>query len=81
MLCYCANLKAIRYKSTSLNRILADKSHGVIVALLRQNHLKREFFKLNHGAVCSKGTFTLTILLCDSNAIDDYAKDGEPEVV
>ena len=29
---YCANLKAIRYESTSLNRILADKSHRVIVA-------------------------------------------------
>ena len=33
MLCYCANLKAIRYESTSLNRIVADKSHSVIVAL------------------------------------------------
>ena len=29
---YCANLKAIRYKSTSLNRIIANKSHRVIVA-------------------------------------------------
>ena len=32
MLLYCANLKAIRYESTSLNRIVADKSHRVIVA-------------------------------------------------
>ena len=24
---YCANLKAIRYASTSLDRIVADKSH------------------------------------------------------
>ena len=32
MLRYCANLKAIRYESTSLNRIAADKSHRVIVA-------------------------------------------------
>ena len=32
MLCYCANLKAIRYESTGLNRIVADKSHSVIVA-------------------------------------------------
>ena len=31
---YCANLKAIRYESTGLNRIVADKSHHVIVALL-----------------------------------------------
>ena len=33
MLRYCANLKTIRYESTSLNRIVADKSHRVIVAL------------------------------------------------
>ena len=33
MLRYCANLKAIRYESTSLNRIVADKSHRVIVPL------------------------------------------------
>ena len=32
MLRYCANLKAIRYESTTLNRIVADKSHRVIVA-------------------------------------------------
>ena len=29
---YCANLKAITYESTSLNRIVADKSHRVTVA-------------------------------------------------
>ena len=29
---YCVNLKAIRYESTNLNRIVADKSHCVIVA-------------------------------------------------
>ena len=33
MLRYCANLKAITYESMSLNRIAADKSHRVIVAL------------------------------------------------
>ena len=33
MLRYCANLKAIRSEPTSLNRIVADKSHRVIVAL------------------------------------------------
>ena len=32
MLRYYANLKAISYESTSLNRIVADKSHRVIVA-------------------------------------------------
>ena len=32
MLRYCANLKAIRYESNSLKRIVADKSHRVIVA-------------------------------------------------
>ena len=29
---YCMNLKAISYESTSLNRIVANKSHRVIVA-------------------------------------------------
>ena len=29
---YCVSLKAIRYESTSLNRIVADKSHRIIVA-------------------------------------------------
>ena len=33
MLRYCVSLKAIRYESTSLNRIVTDKSHRVIVAL------------------------------------------------
>ena len=32
MLRYCANLNAIRYESTSVSRIVADKSHRVIVA-------------------------------------------------
>ena len=32
MLRSCAHLKAIRYESTSLNRIVADKSHRVTVA-------------------------------------------------
>ena len=32
MLRYCVDLKAIRYESTSLNRIVADTSHRVIVA-------------------------------------------------
>ena len=33
ILSYCVNLKAIRFESTSLNRIVAGKSHRVIVAL------------------------------------------------
>ena len=32
MLRYCANLKAKRYESTSLNIIVADKSHRATVA-------------------------------------------------
>ena len=32
MLRHCVNLKATKYESTSLNRIVADKSHRVIVA-------------------------------------------------
>ena len=34
MLRPCANLKAIRYESTHLNRIVADKSHRVIVRFI-----------------------------------------------
>ena len=30
----CANLKAVKYKSTGLNKIMDDKSHLVIVALV-----------------------------------------------
>ena len=33
MLHYFANLKALRYESTTLNRIVADNSHRAIVAL------------------------------------------------
>ena len=32
MLPYCVNLKAIRYESTSLKGMVADKSHSVTVA-------------------------------------------------
>ena len=38
---HCVNLKAIRYESTSLNRIAADKSHRVIVALTNKSCVKR----------------------------------------
>ena len=31
---YCTNLKAIRYESTSLNRIVVDKSHCIIVQFI-----------------------------------------------
>ena len=40
MLRYCATLKVIRYESTSLNRIVADKSHHVIVALTNKSCAK-----------------------------------------
>ena len=33
MLRHCVNLKMRRYESASLNRIAADKSHRVVVAL------------------------------------------------
>ena len=38
MLCYCTNLKAIRYESTSLNGIVANKSHRVIVAQVNKTN-------------------------------------------
>ena len=45
MLRHCVNLKAIRYESTSLNRIAADKSHRVIVAWVRH------IFEIEHGGL------------------------------
>ena len=36
MLRYCANLKAIRYEPTTLNRIVGDESHCVIVGLIKK---------------------------------------------
>ena len=41
MLRYHGNLKAIRYESTSLNRIVADKSHRVIAALFYHAIMRR----------------------------------------
>ena len=48
---YCTNLKAIRYESTSLNRIVTDKLHRVIVALRLQLH----------GAIYRPDSFVLMI--------------------
>ena len=42
---HCANLKAIRYESTSLNRIVADKSQSVIVAY--EGSAKSEWLNTN----------------------------------
>ena len=42
---YCANLKAIRYETTSLNRIVADKSHRVIAAYDGQWPLFKFYFE------------------------------------
>ena len=53
MLRYCAYLKAIRYESTSLNRIVADKSHRVIVAYVMSSVLWS-----NQRAIKSLGTLS-----------------------
>ena len=44
---YCANLKAIRYESMSLNRIAADKLQRVIVALRLHDAIYRLRFYSN----------------------------------
>ena len=54
MLRYCANLKAIRYESTSLNRIVADKSHCVIGSLRLQLH----------GAIYRPDSFVVMLRYC-----------------
>ena len=50
---YCVNLKAIRYESTSLKRIVAYKSHRVIVALILRLQL--------HGAIYRPDSFVLML--------------------
>ena len=50
MLRYCANLKAIRHESTSLNRIVADKSHRVKLQL--------------HGAIYRPDPFVFMLRYC-----------------
>ena len=52
MLRYCANLKAIRYESTSLHRIVADKSHLVIVALPSVSANRNYFDIVNFLSKC-----------------------------
>ena len=47
MLRYCVNLKEIRYESTSLNKIVADKSHRVIVVecnLIFRKSIQLQYF-------------------------------------
>ena len=48
---HCANLKAIRYESTNLNRIVADKSQSVTVALKLPEDLFIRFHL--HGTILS----------------------------
>ena len=54
MLRYCADLKAIRYELTTLNRIVADKSHRVIIALswVTQCDLSDRFFCIHARSLC-----------------------------
>ena len=51
---YCANLKAIKYESTSLNRIVADKSHRVIVALKGTSGREKSLAQMKERAKCKK---------------------------
>ena len=69
MLRYCANLKEIRYESTSLNTIIDDKSHSVIVAynVFDNSNLSQEIFAIDtwRAVICSLGHYRkhmLTIL-------------------
>ena len=63
MLRYCANLKAIRYESTNLNRIVAVKSHRVIVALTLPN------LSLLLPTTLSNGGFSEPFALTTSNLV------------
>ena len=52
MLRYCANLKAIGYELTSLNRIVADKSDRVIVAWWLWSKYTQQWTLLDHLLFC-----------------------------
>ena len=62
MLRYCANLKAIRYESTSLNRIVADTSHRVIVALELLTNCHMEYCSEDEHSLPSFQTIALGYL-------------------
>ena len=62
MLRYCANLKAIRYETTSFNRIVADKSHRVIAALISFQLMF--IFVLPPTFVNNKSNFEITSAQC-----------------
>ena len=49
---YCADFKEIRYESTTLKRIAADKSHRVIVRLQL------------HGAIYRPDSFVMMLRYC-----------------
>ena len=75
MLRYCATLKPIRYESTSLNRIVADKSHRVIIALRRischgRNYSQPYFFKRNQSSDNRSHGFGAKFLLKKLSASD-----------
>ena len=64
MLRYCANLKAIRYESTSLNRIVADKSHRAILASQLQTGEMQACIQLNSPFEKSQYDCNIAELVC-----------------
>ena len=60
ILSYCANLKAIRYESTSFNRIVADKSHHVIVALSYDYRMRF----IGYDSIQSRWFISYRFLIC-----------------
>ena len=60
---YCANLKAIRYESTTFSRVAADKLHRVIVAYHISCLLQIIRLQL-HGAIYRFDSFVLMPHYC-----------------
>ena len=65
---YCVNLKAIRYESTSLKRIVADKSHHVIVASVYHIPLRAT----ETSQLCCKGIKARPDVFWDANITLKY---------
>ena len=67
MLCYCANLKAVKYESTTLNRIVADKIASCNCSLRYQSPHKNEL---------DENSFSLLIQACNLSKYPEVESQG-----
>ena len=81
MLHHCANLKAIRYESTSLNRIAADKSHRVIVASSLRLQLQGAIYRHDSFVLMLRYCANLKAIRYESMSLNRIADDKSHRVI